>query len=57
MLKVISESALHKSDVGGVVLGVEGDAEVKRADQSVTAAFDDVAAPSSRSSCQVDTRS
>ena len=42
VLKVISESALHKSDVGGVVLGVEGDEEVRRAYQQVTAAVDDV---------------
>ena len=42
VLKVISESALHKSDVGGVVLGVQGDDEVKRAYQQVTAAVDDV---------------
>ena len=42
VLKVISESALHKSDVGGVILGVEGDDEVKRAYQQVTAAVDDV---------------
>ena len=42
VLKVISASALHKSDVGGVVLGVRGDDEVKRAYQQVTAAVDDV---------------
>jgi acetyltransferase len=42
VLKVISESALHKSDVGGVVLGVQGADEVKRAYQQVTAAVDDV---------------
>ncbi len=41
VLKVISESALHKSDVGGVVLGVQGDDEVKRAYQQVTAAVDE----------------
>ena len=31
VLKVISESALHKSDVGGVELGVEGDDGVRTA--------------------------
>ena len=41
VLKVISESALHKSDVGGVVLGVQGDEAVKRAYQQVTAAVDE----------------
>ena len=40
-VKVIAESALHKSDVGGVVLAVEGDAQVEEAFQSVTAAVDD----------------
>jgi len=35
VVKVISDDALHKSDVGGVVLGVEGD-------DAVTAAFDRV---------------
>jgi acetyltransferase len=36
VIKVISESALHKSDVGGVVLGVEGEAEVRAAYEAVT---------------------
>lgn len=36
VLKVISEDALHKSDVGGVVLGVEGEAEVSEAFSQVT---------------------
>jgi acetyltransferase len=38
VLKVISEDALHKSDVGGVVLGVEGDEAVERAFDQVTRA-------------------
>jgi acetyl coenzyme A synthetase (ADP forming)-like protein len=42
VLKVVSESALHKSDVGGVVLGVEGDDEVRRAFRQVTTAVDEV---------------
>ena len=41
VLKVISDSALHKSDVGGVVLNVEGDDEVREAYSAVTAAVDD----------------
>lgn len=41
VLKVISESALHKSDVGGVVLDVEGDAAVKRGYKQVTGAVPD----------------
>jgi acetyl coenzyme A synthetase (ADP forming)-like protein len=41
VLKVVSESALHKSDVGGVVLGVLGDAEVKAAYKKVTGAVKD----------------
>ena len=36
VIKVISETALHKSDVGGVVLGVEGDDEVRVAYEKVT---------------------
>lgn len=36
VIKVISDSALHKSDVGGVVLGVEGPDEVSRAHGQVT---------------------
>ncbi len=42
VLKVISSSALHKSDVGGVALGVEGEAEVLKAFQQVTGAVEDV---------------
>ncbi|MGH8915992.1 MAG: acetate--CoA ligase family protein, partial [Acidimicrobiia bacterium] len=41
VLKVISESALHKSDVGGVALDVRGDREVKDAYNRVTRAVDD----------------
>ena len=42
VLKVISSSALHKSDVGGVALGVEGEGAVQKAYQQVTGAVDDV---------------
>lgn len=35
VLKVVSPSALHKSDVGGIALGVEGDAEVDAAFEQV----------------------
>lgn len=38
VLKVLSEDAVHKSDVGGVVLDVEGDEAVRRAFEQVTAA-------------------
>ncbi len=38
VLKVISEDALHKSDVGGVALDVEGDEEVEVAFAQVTSA-------------------
>jgi acetyl coenzyme A synthetase (ADP forming)-like protein len=41
VLKVISDSALHKSDVGGVILDVEGDDDVRDAFAAVTAAVDD----------------
>ncbi|MGH8950589.1 MAG: GNAT family N-acetyltransferase [Acidimicrobiia bacterium] len=41
VMKVISESALHKSDVGGVVLGVEGEAAVEKAYGQVTKVVDD----------------
>ena len=40
-LKVISDSALHKSDVGGVALDLQGEAEVRRAYEAVTSAVDD----------------
>jgi acyl-CoA synthetase (NDP forming) len=40
VVKVISEDALHKSDVGGVVLGVEGDDEVEQAFQQVTSSVE-----------------
>lgn len=42
VLKVISESALHKADVGGVVLGLEGDNEVEAGYETVTDSVDDV---------------
>ncbi len=41
VLKVVSDSALHKSDVGGVVLNLEGEVEVRRAYAEVTSAVDD----------------
>jgi acetate---CoA ligase (ADP-forming) len=41
VVKVISASALHKSDVGGVVLGVEGEEAMTAAYRSVTAAVAD----------------
>jgi acyl-CoA synthetase (NDP forming) len=43
VVKVISETALHKSDVGGVVLGVEGPDEIRDAYASVTGAVFDAA--------------
>jgi acyl-CoA synthetase (NDP forming) len=41
VLKVISPSALHKSDVGGVVLDVTGEAQVRQAYRQVTGAVPD----------------
>ncbi len=41
VLKVVSPSALHKSDVGGIVLDVEGDADVTAAFEQVTSAVPD----------------
>ena len=41
VVKVIAPSALHKSDVGGIVLGVSGDAEVGAAFDRVTSVVDD----------------
>lgn len=41
VLKVISPSALHKSDVGGVVLDVSGEDQVRKAYQQVTQAVPD----------------
>ena len=41
VLKVISPSAVHKSDVGGVVLDVAGDEEVAAAYEQVTSAVPD----------------
>jgi acyl-CoA synthetase (NDP forming) len=40
-VKVLSASALHKSDVGGVLLGLEGDEGVREAYRRVTAAVPD----------------
>lgn len=39
-VKVISDEALHKSDVGGVALGVEGDQEIEEAFQRVSGVVD-----------------
>ncbi len=36
VLKVVSDRALHKSDVGGVVLGVEGEPAVRKAFEQVS---------------------
>lgn len=44
VLKVISDSALHKSDVGGVALNVSGEEAVREAYQGVTAAVADATA-------------
>jgi len=41
VLKVVSPSALHKSDVGGLVLDVEGEADVRFAYRQVTGAVPD----------------
>lgn len=41
VLKVVSDSALHKSDVGGVALDVIGEEAVRRAYDAVTAAVPD----------------
>ncbi|MCI0543501.1 MAG: GNAT family N-acetyltransferase [Actinobacteria bacterium] len=41
VLKVISASALHKSDVGGVILGVEGPEKVASAYEQITRAVGD----------------
>jgi acyl-CoA synthetase (NDP forming) len=41
VLKVIAPSVLHKSDVGGIALGVEGDAAVADAFDRVTSVADD----------------
>lgn len=41
VLKVVSPSALHKSDVGGVVLDVSGEEAVRRAYRQVTEAVPD----------------
>jgi acetate---CoA ligase (ADP-forming) len=41
VLKVISQSALHKSDIGGVVLNVQGADEVREAYEKVVSVVDD----------------
>ncbi len=41
VLKVVSPSALHKSDVGGVVLDISGEEAVRRAYRQVTGAVPD----------------
>ena len=41
VLKVVSPSALHKSDVGGIVLDIEGDDAVAAAYDEVTSVVDD----------------
>jgi acyl-CoA synthetase (NDP forming) len=41
VLKVISDAALHKSDVGGVALDISGEEAVRQAYQRVTAAVSD----------------
>jgi acetyl coenzyme A synthetase (ADP forming)-like protein len=42
VLKVIAESALHKSDSGGIALDLEGEDEVREAYRKVSTAVDDV---------------
>lgn len=41
VLKVISDAALHKSDVGGVLLDLEGEQEVRSGFEAVTSVVDD----------------
>ncbi len=41
VLKVVAPSAVHKSDVGGIVLGVEGEDAVRQAYRHVTSVVDD----------------
>ncbi len=41
VLKVIADSALHKSDVGGVVLDLDGDEDVRRGFKQVTSVVED----------------
>jgi acyl-CoA synthetase (NDP forming) len=43
VLKVIADSAVHKSDVGGVVLDVQGDDAIRKAFSDVTQAVPDAA--------------
>lgn len=42
VLKVIADSALHKSDMGGIVLDVEGDEAVRAAYEQVSTAVNDL---------------
>jgi acetyl coenzyme A synthetase (ADP forming)-like protein len=41
VLKVVSPTAIHKSDIGGVILDVEGSEAVSRAYEEVTSVVDD----------------
>jgi acetyl coenzyme A synthetase (ADP forming)-like protein len=41
VLKVVSESALHKSDIGGVVLNLSTEAEIREGYEQVTSVVDD----------------
>ncbi len=41
VLKVVSESALHKSDIGGVALDLRSEEEIRRGYQRVTSVVDD----------------
>jgi acetyl coenzyme A synthetase (ADP forming)-like protein len=41
VMKVISDSALHKSDVGGVILGIEGADQVREGFETVTSVVAD----------------
>jgi len=40
-MKVQSESALHKSDIGGVLLGIEGEDDIRQAFEAVSGVVDD----------------
>ena len=40
-VKVISPAALHKSDLGGVVLGVTGEEEIRKAYRKVMSVVDE----------------
>ena len=41
VLKVVAPSVLHKSDMGGVILGVDGEQEVREAYRAVTSIAED----------------